>query len=162
MASNDWATFAEFVAARSAALHRAAYLMVGDVGLAQDLVQEALIRTYVAWSRLRDPANAEAYTRRAITTIAIDWSRRKSRSAGQQITLNLPGDPVMAQPLVWLDDTTVQVVSFDVDLDQQPLQVNGLTFYRCTLPAGTCEVAAEVGSKPEHGAFPGGRYSGTP
>ena len=81
MASNDWATFAEFVAARSAALHRAAYLMVGDVGLAQDLVQEALIRTYVAWSRLRDPANAEAYTRRAITTIAIDWSRRKSRSA---------------------------------------------------------------------------------
>lgn len=81
MASNDWPTFAEYVTARSAALHRAAYLMVGDVGLAQDLVQEALIRTYVAWSRLRNPANAEAYTRRAITTIAIDWSRRKARSA---------------------------------------------------------------------------------
>ena len=78
MASRDWATFAEYVSARSAALHRAAYLMVGDVGLAQDLVQEALIRTYVAWSRLRDPANAEAYTRQAITTIAIDWSRRKA------------------------------------------------------------------------------------
>jgi RNA polymerase sigma-70 factor (sigma-E family) len=55
--------------------------MVGDVGLAQDLVQEALIRTYVAWPRLRDQANAEAYTRRAITTIAIDWSRRRARSA---------------------------------------------------------------------------------
>ena len=81
MASHDWATFAEYVSARSAALHRAAYLMVGDVGLAQDLVQEALIRTYVAWSRLRDPANAEAYTRKAIATIAIDWSRRKARSA---------------------------------------------------------------------------------
>jgi RNA polymerase sigma-70 factor (sigma-E family) len=80
VASNDWATFAEYVSARSGALHRAAYLMVGDVGLAQDLVQEALIRTYVGWSRLRDPANAEAYTRRAITTIAIDWSRR-ARSA---------------------------------------------------------------------------------
>jgi RNA polymerase sigma-70 factor (sigma-E family) len=69
--------FADFVAARSPALHRAAYLMVGDVALAQDLVQEALTKTYVAWPRLRDPANAEAYTRRAITTTAISWFRRK-------------------------------------------------------------------------------------
>jgi len=81
VASKDWATFPEYVSARSAALHRAAYLMVGDVGLAQDLVQEALIRTYVAWPRLHTPANAEAYTRKAITTIAIDWSRRKARWA---------------------------------------------------------------------------------
>src|SRR5262245_24379727 len=51
--------------------------MVGDVGLAQDLVQEALIKTYVAWPRLRDPASAEAYTRRAITTTAIGWFRRR-------------------------------------------------------------------------------------
>ena len=72
------AAFAEFVAARSGALHRAAYLMVGDVGLAQDLVQEALTKTYVAWPRLRDPANAEAYTRKAITTTAITWFRKKS------------------------------------------------------------------------------------
>jgi RNA polymerase sigma-70 factor (sigma-E family) len=81
VASQPWATFAEYVAARTPALQRAAYLMVGDVGLAQDLVQEALIRTYAAWTRLREPANAEAYTRRAITTIAIDWSRRRARSA---------------------------------------------------------------------------------
>ena len=58
------AAFAEFVATRSTGLQRAAYLMVGDVGLAQDLVQEALTKTYVAWPRLRDTANAEAYTRR--------------------------------------------------------------------------------------------------
>jgi len=78
MAARDRTAFAEFVAARSGALHRAAYLMVGDVGLAQDLVQEALTKTYVAWPRLRDPANAEAYTRKAITTTAITWFRKKS------------------------------------------------------------------------------------
>ncbi len=72
------AEFAEFTSARSAALHRCAYLMVGDVGLAQDLVQEALTKTYVAWPRLRDTANAEAYTRKAITTTALSWFRRKS------------------------------------------------------------------------------------
>ncbi|WP_244927686.1 SigE family RNA polymerase sigma factor [Nocardioides sp. W7] len=80
MAARDRDAFAEFVTARSAALHRAAYLMVGDPGLAQDLVQEALTKTYVAWPRLRDPANAEAYTRKAITTTAISWFRRRSWS----------------------------------------------------------------------------------
>ncbi len=75
--SRDRADFAEFVAARSPALQRAAYLMVGDVGLAQDLVQEALTKTYVAWPRLRDTANAEAYTRRVIANTAISWFRRK-------------------------------------------------------------------------------------
>lgn len=54
--------------------------MVGDVSLAQDLVQEALTKTYVAWPRLRDKGNAEAYTRKAITTTAISWFRRKQWS----------------------------------------------------------------------------------
>lgn len=80
MALRDRDVFAEFVTARSGALHRAAYLMVGDAALAQDLVQEALTKTYVAWPRLRDPANAEAYTRKAITTTAISWFRRRSWS----------------------------------------------------------------------------------
>ncbi len=70
--------FAEFAQARSPALFRAAFLMVGDRGLAEDLLQEALTKTYVAWPRLREMANAEAYTRKAITTTAISWWRRKS------------------------------------------------------------------------------------
>jgi RNA polymerase sigma-70 factor (sigma-E family) len=72
--------FAEFVTARSGALHRAAYLMVGDTALAQDLVQEALVKTYAAWPRLLATANAEAYCRKAITTTAISWFRRRSWS----------------------------------------------------------------------------------
>lgn len=78
MPRRDTAAFTEFVSARSAALHRSAYLMVGDHALAQDLVQEALTRTYVAWPRLRDVSKAEAYTRKVITTTAISWWRRKS------------------------------------------------------------------------------------
>jgi RNA polymerase sigma-70 factor (sigma-E family) len=78
MPRRDPAAFAEFVAARSAALHRSAYLMVGERQLAQDLLQEAFTKTYVAWPTLRDPARAEAYTRRVITTTAISWYRRRS------------------------------------------------------------------------------------
>ena len=106
MAAHTWATFAEYVSARSAALHRAAYLMVGDVGLAQDLVQEALIRTYMAWPRLREPAHAEAYTRRAITTIAIDWARRRAsteRPSDRPPDTAAPGhaDSVAEQTWLW-------------------------------------------------------------
>ncbi len=78
MASRDTAAFAEFVEARSRPLFRAAYLMVGDHALAEDLLQEALTKTYVAWPRLRDVSKAEAYTRKAITTTAISWWRRKA------------------------------------------------------------------------------------
>ena len=88
MTGRDRADFAEFVAARSPALQRAAYLMVGEVALAQDLVQEALTKTYVAWPRLRDKGSAEAYTRKAITTTAISWFRRRSWSS-ERVTASL-------------------------------------------------------------------------
>jgi RNA polymerase sigma-70 factor (sigma-E family) len=68
----------EFVVARSASLFRTALLVVGDHQLAQDLLQESLVKTYVAWPRLRDVGNAEAYTRRVIVTTAISWRRRRS------------------------------------------------------------------------------------
>jgi RNA polymerase sigma-70 factor (sigma-E family) len=72
------AAFHDFVAARSASLFRTALLVVGDHQLAQDLLQESLVKTYVAWPRLRAVANAEAYTRRVIVTTAISWRRRRS------------------------------------------------------------------------------------
>ena len=71
-------TFHEFVATRSASLLRTAYLVVGDHQLAQDLVQESLVKTYMAWQRLRDVRNAEAYARRVIVTTTISWRRRRS------------------------------------------------------------------------------------
>lgn len=101
------AEFDDFVLARSPALHRAAYLMVGDVSLAQDLVQEALTKTYVAWPRLHRASNAEAYTRKAITTTAISWFRRKSWS-NERAVASLPehatgghDDAVVQRSLLW-------------------------------------------------------------
>jgi RNA polymerase sigma-70 factor (sigma-E family) len=73
----DTQEFCEFVTSRSSALFRVAYMILGDYQLAQDLVQESLAKTYVAWPRLHDVANAEAYTRRVIATTAISWRRRR-------------------------------------------------------------------------------------
>lgn len=75
--ARDAEEYCSFVAARSAALFRVAYLVIGDHQLAQDLLQESLAKTYVAWPRLHDVSNAEAYTRRVIVTTAISWRRRR-------------------------------------------------------------------------------------
>ncbi len=74
----DTELFCEFVTSRSSALFRVAYLLLGDHHLAQDLLQESLAKTYVAWPKLRDVANAEAYTRRVLVTTTISWRRRRS------------------------------------------------------------------------------------
>ena len=74
----DHAAFSEFASSRSASLFRTAYLVIGDYQLAQDLVQESLVKTYLAWPRLRDVTNAAAYTRRVIVTTCVSWRRRRS------------------------------------------------------------------------------------
>jgi RNA polymerase sigma-70 factor (sigma-E family) len=74
----DVSAFSEFVMGRSQALYRLAYVVIGDHQLAQDLVQEALVKAYVAWPRLRDPTKVEGYVRRTIVTTAISWRRRRS------------------------------------------------------------------------------------
>ena len=72
------AAFDEFVAARASSLFRTALLMLGDYQLAQDLLQESLVKTYVAWPRLRDVGKVEAYTRKVIVTTSTSWRRRNS------------------------------------------------------------------------------------
>jgi RNA polymerase sigma-70 factor (sigma-E family) len=74
-ASDD--DYVEFVQGRSAGLLRAAYLLTGDQGLAEDLVQTALARTHLAWHRLSHHGNAEAYTRQVMYHLQVDGWRRK-------------------------------------------------------------------------------------
>jgi RNA polymerase sigma-70 factor (sigma-E family) len=71
--------FAEFVAARYRALVRRGLLLTGDSGHAEDLTQSALIKTYLAWSRLRDPANAESYARKTLVRLAVRARERRWR-----------------------------------------------------------------------------------
>jgi len=71
------AEYAEFVHASWPRLFRTAYLLVGDHGLAEDLVQTALARTYVAWPRIEDPNAATAYARTCVTNEALTWFRKR-------------------------------------------------------------------------------------
>ena len=63
--------FEEFVAARSAALLRTAYLLTGNHHDAEDLVQTALIKAVPAWAGSRGT--------QGLTCVA-SWSARTSRA----------------------------------------------------------------------------------
>jgi RNA polymerase sigma-70 factor (sigma-E family) len=78
MARRDAAEFTAFVLASQASLRRTAYLMCGDWQLASDHVQDALIRVYRHWPRLRGDAAARAYARKAVVSVVIDAKRRRS------------------------------------------------------------------------------------
>ncbi|MFC3492449.1 SigE family RNA polymerase sigma factor [Glycomyces rhizosphaerae] len=70
--------FREYVAARSAALHRAAYLLTGNWATAEDLVQTTLTKTYLAWSRIRTTDSVDAYARRILYNTNASWWRKRS------------------------------------------------------------------------------------
>jgi len=78
MGQPDDESFREFVATGSARLLRTAYLLVGDLGQAEDLLQTALVKTYLAWGRIRDPGAVHAYVRRVLVTTATSWRRRRA------------------------------------------------------------------------------------
>jgi len=76
--SDDPEWFDEFVTGRGPALLRFAYLLSGDFGLAEDLVQGALIKAHHRWAASLAADHPEAYVRRIITNDFTSWRRRRS------------------------------------------------------------------------------------
>jgi DNA-directed RNA polymerase specialized sigma24 family protein len=69
--------FREYVAARSAALLRTAYLLTGNRQDAEDLLQTALAKTYLAWDRINDKGAVDGYVRRVLINTQNSWWRRR-------------------------------------------------------------------------------------
>ncbi len=67
--------FGEFVDARALVMRRTAFLLCGDWHRAEDIVQSALIKLYVAWTRVRKDS-VDAYARKVLVRTAIDEGRR--------------------------------------------------------------------------------------
>ncbi|GAB3231862.1 SigE family RNA polymerase sigma factor [Glycomyces halotolerans] len=85
--------FEDFVKARSGALTASAFLLTGDRGLAEDLVQEALARTWRAWKRLHRSQNAEAYTRRTMYHLHVSrWRRTKVAEIATEVLPEAGGE----------------------------------------------------------------------
>ncbi len=80
--------FRGWVEARSPSLLRTAYLLTGNRADAEDLLQTALAKTYLAWGRIRDREAVDGYARRVlVNTQTSIWRRRR---VPEHPTENLP------------------------------------------------------------------------
>jgi len=71
--------FEAYVAARQTRLLRTAYLLTGDQHSAEDLVQTALAKLYLSWSKVQRRESLDGYVRRIMINEHTSWWRRAWR-----------------------------------------------------------------------------------
>jgi RNA polymerase sigma-70 factor (sigma-E family) len=72
-------TFEEFARARVLALLRTAVALSGDLGLAEDLVQDVLCKAYTRWDQISRLDAPESYLRRMLVNEFLSWRRKWGR-----------------------------------------------------------------------------------
>ena len=131
------AAYIDYVTARRAHLRRIAYALCGDWHRADDLLQTALVKLYVAWPRVRRTGSEDAYVRRILVRASIDESRRPWRR--ERATEEVPDRPA-PEPT----DVEDRAALFDA-LQALPAQQRAAVVLRHWLGLSVAETAAELG-----------------
>ncbi len=72
-------TFEQFAATRLDAVLRFAVVLTNDRGLAEDVVQDVLVRAHRRWGEIEALEHPEAYVRRMIVNEFYSWRRKWAR-----------------------------------------------------------------------------------
>ncbi len=131
--------YVDYVASRREHLRRIAYALCGDWHRADDLLQTALVKLYVAWPRVRRSGSEDAYVRKILVRASIDESRRPWRR--ERVSDNLPDLPA-AEPT----DVADRAALFDA-LQALPPQQRAAVVLRHWLGLSVAETATELGIK---------------
>lgn len=104
--------FERFVRDSSSKLTRTAFLLCGDRGAAEDLVQVALTRTARRWRVARN--NPEAYARRVVVNLVHDrWRDRARRPAEVFVEVEVAAPEVAEGPHIERLAAAVDELSFE-------------------------------------------------
>jgi RNA polymerase sigma-70 factor (sigma-E family) len=136
-------SFDEFVLRGSARLLRSAYLLTGDRGHAEDLLQLALVRTARHWEQACDAPAAYAY--RVLINLVHDRRRHLSRRVSERPLddHDIAGRPVVDQTEAVIDrNAIVRAVKL---LAQRQREVVVLRFFA---DLSVSETAEAIGSSP--------------
>jgi RNA polymerase sigma-70 factor (sigma-E family) len=114
-----------------------AYAICGDWHRADDLLQTAFVKLYVAWPRLRDPAAAEGYARRILVRANVDESRRPWRREN-------PGLEGLDRAARGGPDLTERSALVDA-LQQLPVMQRKVVVLRHMLDLSVAQTADELG-----------------
>lgn len=163
MAETD---FAEYVQRHTGGLLRLAYLLTGDRHLAEDIVQEALLRTHRHWDRVTSRGSPHAYVRRAVVHQHRSWRRRRSTTEVALAPSGMPPKPsadsqdeLAARDLTWrlLDELprqqrAVLVLRYYEDLpDTDIAEILGCT--RSTVRSLAARAFARLRQHPELSSY---------
>ena len=72
-------TFEEYAASRLDRLFRFSAVLTGDRGLAEDIVQEVLIKVHARWADIAVIEHRDAYVRRMVVNEYLSWRRKWAR-----------------------------------------------------------------------------------
>ena len=123
---------------RGRALTGYAYLLTGNLRDAEDLVQDALVKTFVRAKDV-DPAATEGYVRRAILTTYIDGYRRRGRWDG--VRHLLARDEVQGGP----EEMSAERLDVQAALRALPPQQRACVVLRFYDDLTTAEIADRLG-----------------
>ena len=129
--------YVDYVTARRDHLRRVAYALCGDWHRADDLLQTALVKLYVAWPRVRRTGSEDAYVRRILVRAGIDESRRPWRR--ERATDELPEQP--APEATGVEERSALFEA----LQALPPQQRAAVVLRHWLGLSVAETAAELG-----------------
>lgn len=163
--------FTAFVLEQRATLLRTAWLLVGDAHRAEELAQQALERTYVAWPRARtgDPL---AYARRTLVNLRTDTWRRRRREvlvepselmehAPQHVDFDRAGDrDRLVRALATLSDRQrrIVVLRYLMDLSEADVAADlgvSLGTVKSTASRALAELRRALGSREGLGSVEG-------
>jgi RNA polymerase sigma-70 factor (sigma-E family) len=130
--------FERFVSRGSPALLRSAYLLTGDRGHAEDLLQGTLLRVASRWDAAREAP--DAYARRVL----VNLSRDRWRSLGRR-----PRERSLVEPVAdWGSDPSVGVLdrhAMTAAVGALPVRQREVVVLRFFLDLSVSETAAALG-----------------
>lgn len=134
--------FREFAGERALWLRRSAYLLCGDWHLAEDLVQNTLLKLYRAWRRV-DLSTVDAYARRTLLRVWLDerrrpWRRAERNDADLPETGDVAGDPAVLGQQAWRRDAVLRALA------EVPPRQRAVLVLRYWEDLPTAEVAAAL------------------
>jgi RNA polymerase sigma-70 factor (sigma-E family) len=132
-------SFTSYVLARRTHFRRIAYALCGDWEQAEDLVQVAMAKLYVAWPRVRRDGREDAYVRQILVRANIDEHRHPWRR--EQPVESLPDQVAHTSDP---DDRSALLTA----LLELPLMQRKTVVLRHWLGMSVEETAAELGIAP--------------
>ena len=94
--------FEVWVTEKADALLRFAYVLTGDVTLAEDAVQDALTTACARWARVSRADDPEAYVKRMVVNAHISWwrrFRRREAPTAEPVRSDVGPHPTAAPPV---------------------------------------------------------------